>query len=281
MTDSQHDEARPLTQGEAKAGPVGGAAGRLQNKVAVVSGGASGIGEGIVRRFVREGARVVIADVDETKGIALSDELGGNAVFVNTDVTRESSWQTAIAETRIQFSQLDILVNCAGSANRLQRIDQESLSDFERLMQLNVTGTWLGIHTAVPLMREGGSGSIINIGSIDSFIGVAGLASYVSSKFAVLGLTRSAALEYGHMGIRVNSIHPGVVQTPLVAAAPERMVRELTEAVGRQPIKRFGTPDEIALATLFFASDDSSYCTGSSLVVDGGHIAGRHRDLVD
>ena len=264
-----------------KAEPVSGAAGRLQDKVALVSGGASGIGEGIVRRFVREGAAVVIADVDEAKGMALADELGEHAVFVSTDVVSESSWQVAIAETRARFSRLDILVNCAGSANRLQRIDQEAVADFERLMKLNVTGTWLGIHTSIPLMRESGSGSIINIGSIDSFIGVAGLASYVSSKFAVLGLTRSAALEYGHMGIRVNSIHPGVVQTPLVAAAPERMIRELTEAVGRQPIKRFGTPDEIALATLFFASDDSSYCTGSSLVVDGGHIAGRHRDLVD
>lgn len=172
-------------------------------------------------------------------------------------------------------------MNCAGSASRLQRIDQEPRADFDRLMQLNVTGTWLGIRAVVPVMRLGGGGSIINIGSIDSFIGVAGLASYVSSKFAVVGLTRSAALEYGHMGIRVNSIHPGVVQTPLLAKVTPRMLQELTEAVNRQPIKRFGTTDEIALATLFFAGDDSSYCTGSSLVVDGGHIAGRHRDLVD
>ncbi len=256
-------------------------AGRLQDKIAVVSGGASGLGEGITRRFVREGAKVVIADVNELRGNALAEELKSHAVFVNTDVTREESWKAAIDTARDQFSRLDVLVNCAGSANRPQRIDQESRADFERIMQLNVTGTWLGIRTAVGLMRIQKSGSIINIGSIASFYGVAGQASYASSKFAIAGLTRSAALEYGHMGIRVNSIHPGVVETPLVAGLPKKMFQELSDAIAKQPIKRFGTPDEIALATLFFASDESSYCTGSSLVVDGGQIAGRQRDLID
>ncbi|AMS45522.1 SDR family NAD(P)-dependent oxidoreductase [Aminobacter aminovorans] len=255
--------------------------GRLETKVAIVTGGASGLGEGIVRRFAREGARVVIADVDETKGQEIASDLGGQVLFLKTDVTDEGSWNSAIDKVGSEFSGLDILVNCAGSANPIQRIDQEPRAAFERVMELNVTGVWLGIKAAVPLMRAQQSGSIINIGSIASFNAVSGQASYATSKFAVLGLTRSAALEYGHMGIRVNSIHPGVVHTPLLDALPKRLTDDLSATIAKQPIKRFGTPDEIALATLFFASDDSSYCTGSSLVVDGGHIAGRHRDLTD
>jgi 3alpha(or 20beta)-hydroxysteroid dehydrogenase len=145
-------------------------------------------------------------------------------------------------------------------------------------MDLNVTGVWLGMRSVIPAMERRGGGSIINISSIDGLVGVEGLPTYVASKFAVTGMTRSLALELGGRGIRVNSVHPGIIETPMVAKNTGKSMARLQAAVARQPIARMGRPEEIANAVVFFASDESSFCTGASLVVDGGHIAGPHRE---
>lgn len=254
---------------------------RLAGKVALVTGGASGIGEGISRTFAAAGCITIIGDVQRERGQAVAESLRASARFVHLDVTDESMWRAAVEGVVLEFGRLDVLVNNAGTSAGVKRIDKEDPADHERLMRLNVTGVWNGIRAVVPAMRRQGSGSIINIASMDSFIGVSGMATYVTSKYAVLGLTKSAALEYGHMGIRVNAIHPGVVRTPLVDSLAPNVLAELNEAVARQPIKRLAEPADIGKAALFFATDDSSYCTGSSLLVDGGHTAGRYRDLID
>lgn len=254
---------------------------RLDGKVALVTGAASGIGEAIATVFAAEGARVIIGDVQRERGMAVAANIGANARFVDLDVTSEARWQQAVADAVGAFGRLDVLVNNAGGASPVQRMDKETPEQFENIMRLNVTGAWYGIRAVMPQMRAQGGGSIINTASIDAFIGVAGMTTYVASKFALTGITKSAALELGTMGIRVNSIHPGIIATPAVAGLKQSVQDELQAAVSRQPIARLGRPEEIGRAALFFASDDSSYCTGSMLLVDGGHIAGRSRDLPD
>jgi 3alpha(or 20beta)-hydroxysteroid dehydrogenase len=248
---------------------------RLQGKVALVTGAAQGIGEGIARKFAAHGATVVIADIQAARGEALALEIGPAAAFLRLDVCELSEWESAIAEVVRRFGRLDILVNNAGGGAG-GAIARESLSDHERILKLNVTGVWAGIKTVAPAMAAQGGGSIVNISSIDGLAGVAGLSTYVATKHAVTGLTRSLALELGELGIRVNSVHPGVIETPLVKASPVQ--ERLRKAIARQPIPRMGRPEEVANAVLFFASDESSYCTGASLVVDGGHLAGPYRD---
>jgi 3alpha(or 20beta)-hydroxysteroid dehydrogenase len=251
------------------------APGRLAGKVALVTGAAQGIGEAIARRFVAEGAHTLIGDIQTARGEALAAELGGLATFQLLDVRELSSWAAAVGEAQRRFGRLDVLVNNAGGGAG-GGLERESLDDHERILKLNVTGVWAGIKTAAPLMSAQGAGSIVNISSIDGLAGVAGLSTYVATKHAVTGLTRSLALELGGRGIRVNSVHPGIIETPLVKSSPVQA--RLQSAIARQPIARMGRPDEIAAAVLFFASDESSYCTGSSLVVDGGHLAGPYRD---
>ena len=253
----------------------------LAGKVALVTGAASGIGEAIATRFALEGCTVVIADIQVDKGRAVAARLGERARFIELDVTSEARWGEAVKQIVQEFGRLDVLVNNAGAASAVQRMDKESPEDFEQIMRLNVTGVWLGIRAAVAPMRSQAGGSIIITSSIDAFMGVAGMTTYVSTKFAVTGMARSAALELGGMGIRVNTIHPGIIGTPAVAALAPNVLAELEAAVANQPIKRVGRPDEVAAAALFFASDDSSYCTGSMLLVDGGHTAGRNRVLGD
>lgn len=253
----------------------------VEGKVALVTGASSGIGEGISRCLSEHGATVYIGDIDQENGRNLANTLGPSAHFLKLDVTREADWAAAAAEIERAHGRLDILVNNAGAAAAIQRLTAETTEDFERITRLNINGVWFGIRAAVPLMRRANGGSIINIASIDSFIGVAGMTTYVTTKFAVLGLTKSAALELGTFGIRVNAVHPGIIATPAVARLPDAIKNGLQDAVSRQPIGRLGTPADVANAVLFFASDQSAYCTGSSLVVDGGHIAGRYRELSD
>jgi 3alpha(or 20beta)-hydroxysteroid dehydrogenase len=250
---------------------------RLQGKVALVSGASRGIGEAVVRRFVQEGARVVLADVRDEEGAVLAKEFGDAARYVHTDVTVAGDWTAAVEDTRSAFGGVDVLVNVAGGARSHGPLADEDEADHTWVMQLNVTGTWLGMRAVIPTMAAAGGGSIVNISSIDGLVGVAGMASYAGAKHAVTGLTRSVALETGRQGIRVNSVHPGVIGTPLVLDAGDQVQERLAKALEHQPIHRYGRPDEIAAAVLFFASDDSTYCTGSSLVVDGGHLAGPPR----
>lgn len=246
---------------------------RLRGKVALVSGGSSGIGEATVRRFTAESAEVVILDVDEERGRALHEEMGDSVVFVRTDVTDSGQWLRAVDRVLAQHGKVDVLVNCAGGGRGGGPIAEEHSSTHQRIVDLNLRSVWNGIRAVLPPMT-GVGGSIVNISSIDGLVGARGSASYVASKFAVTGLTRAAALDLGPSGVRVNAVHPGFVETPLLAGREPTLRAELMQAVRTQPISRFGRPDEIASAVLFFASDESGFCTGASLVVDGGKTAG-------
>lgn len=250
----------------------------LQGKVAVVTGGASGIGEATSRRFVAEGARVVIVDVDKERGQEVSGELGGNALFVHADVTIQADWDRLLAAANDRFGSLDVLVNNAGGGRGTGYILNEEYDAHQAILELNVTSVWMGIRTALPIMYANGGGSIVNISSIDGLVGVAGMTTYAASKFAVSGLTRTVALDAGAGNVRVNSVHPGFIETPMVLQGGKATHDRLAAAMRYQPISRYGRPEEVASAVLFFASDESSFCTGTSLVVDGGHIAGPPRE---
>jgi len=251
--------------------------GRLQDKVALVTGSGSGIGEACARAFARHGARVIVSDVRADAGRSVAGDIGEQATFIDLDVRDIAAWDAARAEIMRKFDGLDVLVNNAGTGTG-GGIERETPEDHRRVLDVNVTGVWSGIRQMLPAFAARGGGSIINISSIDGLVGVEGLSTYVASKFAVTGLTRSLALELGVRNIRVNSIHPGIIETPMVAKNTGKSMERLRNAVARQPIPRMGRPEEIANAAVFFASDDSSYCTGASLVVDGGHIAGPYRD---
>ncbi len=254
---------------------------RLAGKVALVTGGARGQGEAIARLFVCEGAGVLVTDVLDTEGRAVAEDLGEKAAWQALDVRDEQQWFAAVEACTRAFGRLDVLVNNAGVGLPPRRIEDESTADHRFTLDTNLTGVWNGIRAVLPVMTAQRSGSIVNTSSIDGLVGTAGMASYVSSKYAVTGLTRTVALEAGQRGIRVNAVHPGVIETPMVANAPAGIRARLDRLMARQPIPRAGTPLEIAYAVLFFASDESSYCTGASLVVDGGHIAGPWREGFD
>lgn len=246
--------------------------GRLDGKVAIVTGAAQGQGAAEARRFVREGARVVVADVLDEPGSAVVAELGERARFVHLDVTSEDGWTDAVAATEDAFGRVDVLVNNAGIL-RFNRVQDTPLDEFRLVLDVNLVGTFLGIRSVAPAMRRAGGGSIVNISSTGGIVGLPSVASYVASKFGVTGLTRSAAIDLGPLGIRVNSVHPGSVDTPMI-----RMEGIPDEAYApyfdKLPIRRLGTVDDVASLVLFLASDESAYCTGGAYVVDGGQTSG-------
>lgn len=250
---------------------------RLAGRIALVTGAASGIGEAIARKFAAHGAQVFVSDVREEAGASVAADIGARADFLALDARSPEAWARAVDAIRERCGGIDILVNNAGCGIG-GGIERETLEGHRQVLDLNVTDVWLGIRAALPAMEARGGGSIVNISSIDGLVGVEGLSTYVGSKFAVTGMTRSLALELGERGIRVNSIHPGIIETPMVAKNTGRAMERLRNAVARQPIPRMGRPEEIANAALFLASDESSFCTGAALVVDGGHIAGPYRD---
>ncbi|MBW2427081.1 MAG: glucose 1-dehydrogenase [Deltaproteobacteria bacterium] len=256
--------------------------GRLEGKVALVSGSAQGMGAATARRFVAEGARVVVSDLEDELGEKLASALGEQALYVHLDVTRESDWQAAVEQTLSTFGRLDVLVNNAG-IGEVGRLDTLPIEDHRRILDVNLNGVYLGMRTCAKALAAEGGGAIVNISSIDGLAGVTHLTSYSASKFGVRGLTRSAALELGHRGIRVNSVHPGFIETPLLTnnLRDSSEAREMIDGLmSRQPIPRLGRPEEIASLVLFLASDESSYCTGAEFVIDGGHLAGPYRDPV-
>ena len=245
--------------------------GKLDGKVALITGGARGMGASHVRTFVAEGAKVVFGDILEDEGRTLGAELGDDCRFVPHDATAEVAWAAIVDHTTSTFGGLDILVNNAGIL-AFQPVEDMTVEDFRRFLEVNLVSQWLGIKHASPVMGEGGS--IINISSVNGLFGGAGMSGYSASKFGIRGLTKSAALELGRRKIRVNSVHPGGVATPLVGMAPED-IRDYTRGpMSRQPIPRFARPQEISNMVLFLAGDESSYCTGAEFVIDGGMTAG-------
>jgi len=251
--------------------------GRLAGKVALITGAAMGQGAAEARRFAAEDARVVVTDVLADGARAVADEIGDAAIAVALDVTVPDQWDATVRAAVDAFGRVDVLVNNAGIGIPPRVMEESTLEDHRRTMAVNLDGVWFGMRAVVPAMRDGG-GSIVNISSIDGIVGVAGMTSYAASKFGVTGLTKSAALELGRYGIRVNSIHPGVIASPMVERAPAEVRARLDRLMAQQPIPRMGTPEEVANLALFLASDESSYCTGAQFVIDGGHIAGPYRE---
>lgn len=248
--------------------------GRVAAKVALVTGGASGLGEASARLFAREGARVAIADIDETRGRRVAEAIGENALYVRLDVTDEQQWIAAIETTVNAFGGLHILLNSAGIA-LTAAVTEITLEDWRRVHAIDLDGVFLGCKHAIPAMvRSGGSGSIVNISSVAGIIAGHNMAAYNSAKAAVRHLSKSVALHCARQGypIRCNSVHPSFVDTPILDKHRERFGdEEAMRKLGRQvPIGRVGRPDEVAYGILYLASDESSFTTGSELVIDGG-----------
>lgn len=237
--------------------------GRVDGKVVLISGGARGIGAAGVRLLVAEGAKVVIGDILDDVGKALADELGPDTRYVHLDVTQPDQWTVAVDAAAGELGKLDVLVNNAGIANgsSLQKFD---LGQWQRIIDVNLTGTFLGMRAAADAIIAAGGGSIVNVSSIEGLRGTPWAHGYVASKWAVRGLTKSVALELAPHGVRVNSIHPGLIRTPLTEGIPDDMITI--------PLGRPGQPADVANFVLFLASDESSYATGAEFVVDGGTV---------
>jgi 3alpha(or 20beta)-hydroxysteroid dehydrogenase len=247
--------------------------GRLEGKVALITGGARGMGKSHLRHFVAEGARVVFGDVRDDQGQYVAAKLGEQSCrYLHLDVTSEDDWAVAVAATEETFGRLDVLVNNAGILT-FAPIAEMALADFRRVLEVNAVGCWLGMKAVIDPMTRAGGGSIVNISSIEGFTGAAGLSAYSASKFAIRGMTKVAAAELAQFGIRVNSVHPGGVLTRMIVESAG--VRSDGEAFLRSmPLGRFAEPVEISRLVAYLASDESSYSTGSEFVADGGLLAG-------
>jgi len=249
--------------------------GKLDGKVALITGGARGMGKAHVRRFVEEGAKVVFGDVLEEDGAKLAADLGDAVRFVRMDVTRPDDWRTAVDTAVEAYGGLHVLVNNAGIM-RHKKIEDMELEEFKLVLEVNLVGQWLGVKSVTEAMKAAGGGSIVNVSSTEGFIGASGLAAYSASKFGVRGLTKAAARELGPYGIRVNSIHPGGVLTSM---SLQDDVVEATAAnadlfMKALPLGRLGKTKEVSGLVVYLASDDSSYCSGSEVLVDGGMLTG-------
>ena len=248
---------------------------RLDGKVALISGGSRGMGAFEAELFVQEGAKVVICDVRDDEGDALAKKIvdrGGEAAFVHLDVTSESDWAAAVKEAVERYGKLDVLVNNAGVSAR-GSIEDTSPDDWDRVMDINAKGVFLGSRSAIPEMRKAGGGAIINISSQLGLVGMGESSpQYQASKGAVRIFSKSAAIQYAHEGIRVNSVHPGPIITPMTEARrSDEVVRQ--RMISRIPLGRYGESEDVAYGVLYLASDESSFVTGSELVIDGGWTA--------
>lgn len=237
--------------------------GRVDDKVALISGGARGMGAADARMLVAEGAKVVIGDILDAEGAALAEELGASARYVHLDVTSAEDWKAAVDTALEAFGKLNVLVNNAGIV-QLAPLKTLDVERWQKVLDVNLTGPLLGTKAVIDPMVAAGGGSIINVSSIEGMRGAAWVHSYVASKWGLRGLTKSTALELAPEKIRVNSIHPGFIRTPMTKHLPDDMVTA--------PMGRAGTPDEVAAFVVFLASDESSFSTGSEYVVDGGLI---------
>lgn len=249
---------------------------RLLGKVAIVTGAARGQGEATARLFVEEGARVVIADVLREQGESLAELLGENARFIYLDVSDEANWNTLVEDVTASWGRIDVLVNNAGILLVSPLVEVEK-ADFEKVLNINLLGSWAGIKAVAPVMEKQGQGSIINVCSTAALWGMHGTGAYLTSKWALRGMTKTAAMELGWKGIRVNAIFPGGVNTPFGGMA-DRPSEEMQKDYVGQPIQRIGEPSEVAYTNLFLASDESSYLCGSEIAVDGGQALGVYRE---
>ena len=249
-------------------------AGRLEGKVVLISGGASGIGEAHAHAFAAEGAKVLIGDIQEKMGKDVADAIGitnsgGQAAFTNLDVSSEASWNDAVKKAVNLYGKLTTLVNNAG-IGMMGGVTTESQESWDKTIAVNQKGVWYGMKTAIPEMLKAGGGAIVNISSVYGIIGSPGMLSYHASKGAVRLMSKAAALEYATKGIRINSVHPGIIATPLAKTLPKEAIDDI---FSKTPMGRFGKPVEIANGSLFLCSDEASFITGAELVIDGGWTA--------
>jgi len=252
---------------------------RLAGKVALVTGAASGLGAETARRLAREGAAVMLSDLNSTAGEAVAAQItasGGCAAFSAQDVSSEDDWAATVTATTGAFGRLDILVNNAGIVGNQLDLMTHSLADWRRILAVNLDGVFLGMRAVGAVMAAQGGGSIINLSSILGKVGMANTSAYCASKGGVLMLTKAAAVEWAPLGIRVNSVHPGFIDTPMVADAlhaAENGNEMRSAIIAAHPLGRLGVPREIADAIVFLASDEASFMTGAEMVVDGGYTA--------
>lgn len=246
--------------------------GKLSGKVAIISGAAQGMGEATGRLFAAEGAKVILGDMQTEKGEAVAGEIGEASLFQKLDVRSEEDWQAIVASAVERFGKLDILVNNAAVLH-VAGADELAKEDAERILGINVIGTMMGVKHAVPALKANGGGVIVNISSVDGMRGCNGLSAYTASKWAVRGISKSYAYEFGPAGIRVVSIHPGGVNTHM-ANPGGADIDDLNRGFVNVPLQRIGEPEEIARVSLFVCSDDASYITGAEIAVDGGWTAG-------
>ena len=241
---------------------------RLEGKVAIITGAAQGMGASHARKFIEEGAKVILTDLNIEKGEALSVELGENALFVSQNVTSTEDWERVVIEAEKAFGRVDVLVNNAG-ITMAKSILQTTEEEYRRIVDINQLSVFLGMKTVIPAMQKAGGGSIVNISSMNGL--VAGAIGYTDTKFAVRGMTKAAAVECANYGIRVNSVHPGVIATPMVV---QEDTKAAVEAFSKHiPLKRVAKPEEVSNLVVYLASDESSYSTGSEFVIDGGLTA--------
>ena len=243
---------------------------KLHGRTVVISGGARGMGETHVRRLIAEGANVCFTDVLKDEGEALAAEIGPRARFRAADVASEADWRSVIADAEEAFGSVNVLVNNAGIVVR-RPIEDMSEADYRKVIDVNQIGVFLGMKAAIPALRRAGGGAIINISSIAGLVGRPQTVAYAASKFAVRGMTKVAANELGADNIRVNSVHPGPILTPMFESMDESVRRSLTESV---PLGRMGRPQEVSDLVVFLASDESTYCSGTEFVIDGGMLSG-------
>jgi 3alpha(or 20beta)-hydroxysteroid dehydrogenase len=240
---------------------------RFEGKVAIVTGAAQGMGASHARGLVAEGARVLICDVQDDAGAALAKELGNGSRYHHLDVTRETDWGGAVRAAESWAGPVDILINNAAIII-YGGVEEQTPADFRRMLEVNLVGEFLGMHTVLPSMRARGRGSVVNVASVSGVMGFSGGIGYAASKFGVRGLTKGAALDMAGTGVRVNCVHPGTIRTPMSETATE-------DLFANQPVPRRGEPQEVTALVLFLASDDASYCTGAEYIVDGGMVTGR------
>jgi 3alpha(or 20beta)-hydroxysteroid dehydrogenase len=246
---------------------------RLDGKVAIITGAAQGMGAEHARRFVREGAKTVFTDINEAAGAALQDELGDSALFVKHDVSSEADWVAVVAQAEARFGPVNALVNNAGILGPGNKAADLSEDAFLQVCAINQTAVFLGIKHAIPSMIRAGGGSIVNVSSISGIVAIYGTpnVAYAASKFAVRGITKQVAIEYGEHSIRANSVHPGYIRTPMMTAALDD--EQIKIASASVPIKRVGESEDVSNLVVFLASDESGFITGSEYIIDGGLTA--------